>query len=171
MKRGTVVVAAVSLLLALSAAACGGSSSGSEDTGAASSGGGGGGKAKIAGESVNNHGNKTVGDETEMELDDYYFGPTVIKGKSGQSVKLEMKNEGSAEHNFTIPSQGINKDVEAGEDATVTVKIPKSGVVAFYCKYHRNMGMAGALAVTGANVSGGSSGTPPATTTTKGYGY
>jgi len=166
MKGGTVIVAAVGLLLALAAAGCGGSSSG----GSASAGSGSGGKATIAGQSVNNHGSKSVSGTTEVELDDYYFDPTVLKGKPGQSVKLELKNKGKVEHNLTIPSQGIDKNIAAGKDATVTVKIPKSGVVAFYCKYHRGMGMAGALAVSGANLSQGHTPTQP-TTTSRNYGY
>ena len=114
MKRGTVIVAAIGLFLALGAAGCGGGSSSSESTSGAAKGG----KAKIAGQTVNDHGTKTVsGDETEMELDDYYFEPTLLRGKPGANVKLELKNEGSAEHNLTIASQGIDKDVEAGEDA------------------------------------------------------
>ncbi|HUK95940.1 MAG TPA: cupredoxin domain-containing protein [Gaiellaceae bacterium] len=165
MKRGTVIVAALGVVLAVAAAGCGGKSS-SEGSGSGS-----GGKATIAGQSANDHGTKSVSGETEMKLDNYYFEPTVLEGKPGQSVKLELENESKTEHNLTIPSQGIDKDVEAGEDATVTVKIPKSGVVAFYCKYHQSLGMAGALAVNGVNVGQGNPGTPPATTTTKGYGY
>ena len=38
----------------------------------------------------------------------------------------------------------------------MTVTIPKSGVVSFYCKFHKSSGMAGALAVTGQ--SGGTGG-------------
>ena len=171
MKRGTVIVAAIGLFLALGAAGCGGGSSSSESTSGAAKGG----KAKIAGQTVNDHGTKTVsGDETEMELDDYYFEPTLLRGKPGANVKLELKNEGSAEHNLTIASQGIDKDVEAGEDATVTVTIPKSGIVAFYCKYHRSMGMAGALTTNNASgmreITPGS-GTETNDTTTKPYGY
>jgi plastocyanin len=169
-KRGTVIVAAVGVFIVLAASACGGKSSSSGSTGAAK-----GGKANIAGQTVNNHGTKTVsGDETEMELDDYYFGPTLLRGKPGAKVKLELRNQGSVEHNLTIASQGIDKDIEASEDATVTVTIPKSGVVAFYCKYHRSMGMAGAL--TTDNASGmreitPGSGTETTNTSTKPYGY
>jgi len=171
MKRGTVIVAAIGLFLALGAAGCGGASSSSKSTTGAAKGG----KAKIAGQTVNDHGTKTVsGDETEMELDDYYFEPTLLRGKPGANVKLELRNEGSAEHNLTIASQGIDKDVEAGEDATVTVTIPKSGIVAFYCKYHRSMGMAGALTTNNASgmreITPGS-GTETNDTTTKPYGY
>jgi plastocyanin len=46
------------------------------------------------------------------------------------------------------PSGGENRtdqDVDAGEKAEVTVTIPQSGKLAFYCKYHKQLGMAGAL--------------------------
>jgi len=162
--RRALMVAAVVLL----AAGCGGSGGNSK------SGGGGseeGGQTTVAGVSANDHGTKSVsGGEAEVELDDYYFEPTVLKGKPGASVTLELKNEGSVEHNFAIDSQGIDKDLEAGEDAKVSVTIPKSGVVSFYCKYHKSMGMAGALSGGG---SGGMTGTGETNTgeTSTGKGY
>jgi len=157
------IVLATGVLLVAGCGGSGGSSSSSE-------GGGGGGKTTVAGVSANDHGTKSVSGVAEVELDDYYFKPTVLKGKPGSSVTLELKNEGSVEHNFTIDSQGIDKDLEAGKDAKVSVTIPKSGVVSFYCKYHKSMGMAGAL-------SGGGNGgmtshggtTTQQTSTGKGY--
>ena len=124
------------------AAGCGGSkkSTSSESEGK---------KATIAGVSANDHGSKQASGKTEVELDDYYFEPTVLKGKPGAKVMLELKNEGKVEHNFSIDSEAIDKDVEAGESATVTVTIPRSGELSFYCKYHQSMGMAGALAASG----------------------
>jgi plastocyanin len=144
------------------AAGCGG-------YGGKSKSGGGGGKTTVAGVSANNHGSESVSGTAEVELDDYYFKPTVLKGKPGSDVTLELKNEGSVEHNFTIDSQGIDKDLEAGEDAKVSVTIPKSGVVSFYCKYHKSSGMAGGLAVKGG--SGGMTGTGTGTTTGGNDGY
>jgi plastocyanin len=70
----------------------------------------------------------------------------VIKGEPGQQLKLELENEGSAEHNFSLSDQGIDQDVEPGEKAEVRVTIPDSGEVSFVCKYHEELGMAGALA-------------------------
>jgi plastocyanin len=158
------------LAVVLVAAGCGGYGGKSKSSSTESSGGGGGGKTTIAGVPANNHGTKSVSGEAEVELDDYYFEPTVLKGKPGSSVTLELKNEGSVEHNFTIDSQGIDKDLEAGEDAKVSVTIPKSGVVSFYCKYHKSMGMAGALSG-GANGGGSTTtGTTTTGTTTGGYG-
>jgi plastocyanin len=83
--------------------------------------------------------------KTEVELDDYYFQPKTISGAAGKKVTLELKNEGKTEHNFSLDEQNVSKDVEAGEEAEVTVTIPKSGSLTFYCKYHRSKGMTGTL--------------------------
>jgi plastocyanin len=143
------------LAVGMVAAACSKSSSGS---GATPAGGGqssgeqsggeqsGGGTMTINGDKANDHGTKTVSNgELEVELDQFYFSPTVIKGPAGQKVMLELKNEGSAEHNFSLTDQGIDQDVAAGEDQNVTVTIPQSGVVEFFCKFHKSLGMVGEL--------------------------
>lgn len=103
----------------------------------------------IAGQKVESHGTATAesGKPLEVELDDNYFQPTVIEGEAGSQVTLELKNEGQAEHNLEIEDQKIDKDVEAGETANVKVKLPDSGELLFYCKYHRQLGMMGGLKV------------------------
>jgi plastocyanin len=156
---------------ALVAAGCGGGNDNSSSSGSSSSDKEGG-TITIQGQDASNHGTKDASgaSSVEVEMDDYYFEPTVLKGKPGSSVTLELKNEGSVEHNFTIDSQGIDKDLEAGEDAKVSVTIPKSGVVSFYCKYHKSMGMAGAL-TGGANGGMTGSGTTSTEDTTTGKGY
>lgn len=169
MKRGVVIVAGCVLLLA--AAGCGSSSS-SSSGGTTTEESGGGGQKTIAGVKANDHGTKAVEDngKTELELDDFYFEPTVLDGKPGQTVTLELKNEGETEHTFTIDSQNVDQDLGPGEEAEVDVTIPKSGVVSFYCKFHKSSGMAGALAVTGQE--GGTGGmTTDSTTTNEGNGY
>jgi plastocyanin len=171
MKQGVVIVAFGLLLLV--AAGCGGGYGGSGGgTTTQSSGGGSGGHKKIAGVNANDHGTQAVEDsgKTEVELDDYYFKPTVLEGKPGEKVTLELKNEGQVDHTFTLDSQGVDQDVQPGDEAEVTVTIPKSGVVSFYCKFHKSSGMAGALAVKGG--SGGMTGTGGGGTTTSSYdGY
>ena len=126
-------------VLALLAAGCGGSkkSESGESEGQ---------KTTIAGVSANDHGSKRVSGSAEVELDDYYFEPTVLEGAPGSKVKLELKNEGSVEHNLSIDAQKIDQDVDAGESASVTVTIPQSGEISLYCKYHKSKAMAGALA-------------------------
>jgi plastocyanin len=162
--KGAFLAVAFMVLLA---AGCGGSSSSTSS----SSESGGGGKKTIAGVPANDHGSKNVSGEAEVELDDFYFEPTVLRGKPGSQVTLELKNEGSTEHNLSIDSQSIDKDVQAGEDAKVTVTFPKSGQLSFYCKYHKDMGMAGALSAggTGAMTGTGETTTEEDTTTGKGY--
>lgn len=170
MKRGLVIIAGCVLLLV--AAGCGSSSSSSSGGTTTEESSGGGGQKTIAGVQANDHGTKAVEDsgKTEVELDDFYFKPTVLEGKPGQKVELELKNEGQTEHTFTIDSQNVNKDLGPGEEAEVEVTIPKSGVVSFYCKFHKSSGMAGALAVTGQE--GGTGGmTTDSTTTNEGNGY
>jgi plastocyanin len=83
---------------------------------------------------------------TEVEMDDDYFKPKTISGKAGSTVKIELKNEGSNEHNFKIDSQKqADADVEPGKTATLSVKIPTSGSVQFYCEYHKGLGMVGTV--------------------------
>jgi plastocyanin len=128
--------------LVLAAAACGGDGNG----GGASEGG----KKMIAGVEANDHGEKDVSGETgkvEIELDDDYFEPTVLKGTPGQKVTLELKNEGSSEHNISIADQNVDQDVEPDDKAEVEVTFPQSGELSLVCKYHESAGMAGALVV------------------------
>jgi plastocyanin len=168
MTRGVVIVAACALLFV--AAGCGSSSSSSGGRTTTEESGGVGQRA-IAGVKANDHGTKAVEDDgkTEVEMDDFYFEPTVLEGKPGQKVTLELKNEGNTEHSFTIDSEKVDRELGPGEEAEVDVTIPKSGVVSFYCKFHKSSGMAGALAVTGQ--SGGSGGMTTDTGTSGGGGY
>jgi plastocyanin len=164
MRLGVLIVAVLGLGVVPLVAGCGSSSSSSSSTESSSSGGG---KKTIAGVQANDHGTKTASSsgKTEVELDDFYFKPTVLQGKPGEQVKLELKNEGKAEHTFTIDSQGIDQDLQPGDEAEVTVTIPKSGAVSFYCKFHKSSGMAGGLEVSGGSSGGGG------TTTSGGKGY
>jgi plastocyanin len=154
MRRNVTAIALVLSLTVLTAACGGGGGSGTSQGGESSptetgtqGSGDEGGTLTIQGDVANDHGSADVAgkSEAEVELDDFYFDPTVIRGQPGQRVKLELKNEGSTEHNFTIDDQNIDQDVEQGEDATVTVTVPSSGVVEFYCEYHRSSGMVGEL--------------------------
>ena len=153
-------------LLAVALAGCGGTSA------SKSGGGGGGGQTVVAGVSANNHGTKSVSSNAVVELGDYFFKPTVLEGRPGSTVTLELKNVGSVEHNFTVSAQNIDQNIQPGSSAKVTVTIPKSGAVSFFCKFHESMGMAGALEPNGGGGMTGTGGTTTiGTTTNKGYGY
>jgi plastocyanin len=145
----------------LALAACGGgsSSSSSSDTSSSSSGSSSSSKSASSGGgygSGSSSSTKTTAassssssareGEIKVNMIDDAFQPKVITGKAGSTVKVELKNTGAREHNFKIDSQKqADADVEPGEDATVSVKIPSSGTVQFYCEYHKGLGMVGTL--------------------------
>ena len=159
MKRIQGVVLFAALFLVFVAAGCGGSSksssSGSEGTTSTT----------IGGTQVETHGAKDVSNESgkvEIELDDYYFNPTILKGKPGQKVELELKNEGNTEHTFTIAEQSINKEIQPGDETETEVTFPQTGQLKFVCTFHQSQGMIGAL-----QTSAGSSSSSDSTTTSK----
>jgi plastocyanin len=101
----------------------------------------------IGGQKINFDKSANVAQQSsiELEADNFYFSPTLLKGKPGQTITLELKNEGDTEHNFTLESQHIDQDLEVGEGAEVKVTFPQSGTLLFHCEYHQALGMQGAL--------------------------
>ena len=140
---------------ALTLAACGGSSYGggsssssskssSSKTSAASSGGAYG-KSSSSSKTTAASSSSSKSGSNEVEAYDNYFQPKTISGKPGSTVKLELKNEGQAEHTFTVDAQKISKSLAPGSKTTVSLKIPSSGSVQFYCQYHKSLGMTGTV--------------------------
>ena len=160
-------VGAGAMALVLVASACGGDNkpSSSSDTTSASGSGSGSGSGSASGTAastpagsaapvslpgtVNEHGTGTVtdGGSLEMELDDFYFGPTYVTGPAGAKVTLELANEGQKTHTFTIDSAKIDQQLDPGAKATVQVTLPASGSLAFYCRFHVSGGMQGAFTI------------------------
>jgi plastocyanin len=101
----------------------------------------------ITGQQVNFVGSANVSKKSSIEIhmENFFFSPTMLKGKPGQSVTIELKNEGSVPHNFTLPSQHINQDVQVGQKTEVKVTFPQSGTVLWHCRFHQFSGMRGAL--------------------------
>lgn len=141
--RSVVVLVAVVLM----GAAC--SSNKGETTTGASPSESGGGTITIGTDTANDHGSKDASGASslDVEQDNFYFNPTIITGTAGQKLTIKLENEGSATHNFTLEDQNIDQDVQSGQDATVTVTFPQSGILEFYCKFHRSQGMVGELSV------------------------
>jgi plastocyanin len=146
------VVTATALSL-FAAAGCGGYGGGSKESEEGTT-------TTIAGQQAESHGTKDVSGESgkvEIELYDNYFEPTVLEGKPGQKVELELKNEGNAAHTFTISDQMVDKEVQPGDETETEVTFPQSGQLEFVCKFHQSSGMIGALHV--GSASGGSTST------------
>jgi plastocyanin len=140
------------LVLVLAVAACGGYGSDNGDEGE-------GGSTTIGGMTAELHGTKDVSGETgkvEIEMYDDYFEPTILKGTPGQTVTLELKNEGENPHTLTISDQNVDQEVQPGDEAEADVTFPETGELTFVCRFHESNGMVGALEV---------SGTTPSTTT------
>jgi plastocyanin len=107
---------------------------------------------------VNNKGKGTIkGGEVAIEADNFYFAKTFLKGSAGD-VTVEIANEGSAPHTFTIDDQDIDEEIAPGDTTTVTVTLTAGKPVNFYCTLHVSQGMQGAF-YTGAGGKATSSGT------------
>jgi plastocyanin len=99
--------------------------------------------------------------EVEQDNDngEFYFKPTFIEAAPGATISVELKNEGSVPHTFTIDSLKIDKELQPDKTADVSVKLPSSGVIVFYCRFHQASGMQGAFFFQpGGTASPGSSG-------------
>lgn len=149
MRRTTLVLFAALSAAVLLASCSSSSSSSSPAAGGSTSGAG---TITIGSDQANDHGTQSVTGMSSFELeadndDGFYFKPTVLTGSANQSLKLEVKNEGTTEHNFTIESLGINENIDPGTSNEVSVSFPASGTVEFYCSFHRSQGMAGELEV------------------------
>jgi hypothetical protein len=61
---------------------------------------------------------------------------------AGAEANLHGSRDVSGKDEISIE---LDDDVDAGRKATVSVRFPKSGLLQFYCKYHKNLGMVGGL--------------------------
>lgn len=105
----------------------------------------------VAGENANDHGTEEVAGvpEFELELDEFYFRPTVLSGEAGQTISLELLNNGSNVHTFTVDAVNVDVEVQPGQNAFTKVTFPESGAFLFYCRFHAGGGMRGGLSVGG----------------------
>jgi len=127
----------------------------------------------IAGVAANDHGTKDVsGMRTfTIEADNYYFDPSVLKGTPGQKLTLVIENTSSTQHNFSVKEQNINSDLDSKAKVTTHVTFPSSGVLSFFCEYHKSEGMAGGLLTSGGKASTSTSTTSPSSSSGGGGGY
>ena len=100
----------------------------------------------------------------EVELDDFYFGPTYIKAMPGQTIKLHLSNEGKTDHTFTSSALNVDQQLSPGQAADVTVTMPMSGATQFHCRFHESSGMQGAFYFNAGDAVGGASASSSADT-------
>jgi YVTN family beta-propeller protein len=109
------------------------------------------------------HGTKEVNGQAELELevDDYYFAPTFLRGEPGQRLTLEIENESGTLHNLSIPVLQLDTDIPPKSKVQVEVTFPPSGMVHFLCKFHTAIGMNGELLAGDATPQAVSQGSTP----------
>ncbi len=83
----------------------------------------------------------------EVELNDDFFNPEVITIPNGTATTLILKNKGKKEHTFTVEKLGIDAEVQAGKEKTITVQPKQSGTYELICRYHFQEGMVGKVIV------------------------
>jgi len=162
--------------LALAVTACGSGSSGSKssvDAGNAGNSGNTGNSGTIAGLHANNHGTMDVtGKSTvKVEAGSYYFEPSVLKGTPGQQLTLHVVNETGTGHNLSVGAEHVNDDIDGHGTVDAKVTMPASGVLSFWCEYHKNLGMVGGLLVSGSASDAPAGGAPaPSSSSSSGGG-
>src|SRR5260370_34890001 len=80
---------------------------------------------------------------TVIEMDDFFFRPTVLHGTPGQRLTVTLSNQGNSLHDFRIAAEHIAANVEAGTPGTVTVTCPERGAATFERRYHVPQNMRG----------------------------
>ncbi|MDF1996609.1 cupredoxin domain-containing protein [Peribacillus frigoritolerans] len=83
----------------------------------------------------------------EVELNDDFFNPEVITIPNGTATTLILKNKGNEEHTFTVEKLGIDAEVQAGKEKTITVQPKQPGTYELICRYHFQKGMVGKVIV------------------------
>jgi plastocyanin len=98
---------------------------------------------------VSNHGTRTVqsGATTRVLLQDTSYNPTFILVPPDGRITLTLQDQGFHAHTFTAPDLNLDLTLAPNTSQTVTVTLPRSGVVSFYCRFHVDKGMQGAFVV------------------------
>jgi plastocyanin len=147
--RTFVLFSATAVTLIILAACSSSSSTAAQTSGSSSSSG----KITIGSDQANDHGTEDATGKATFEIEatndtsGYFFKPTILQGSGGQSITLEIKNDGSVPHNFSITSMNVNVTVQPGASQEVKVTFPQTGTVEYFCSFHHALGMAGELQV------------------------
>lgn len=82
-----------------------------------------------------------------VKLGEFFFQPGELQASPGQTLTVEVENEGSAAHTFTIDELGVDQVLPPGETGTVLVTTQEEGTLRMYCRFHERQAMEGALKV------------------------
>ncbi|HVC58236.1 MAG TPA: cupredoxin domain-containing protein [Candidatus Acidoferrales bacterium] len=82
----------------------------------------------------------------------YVITPNVITVKAGESVTINVINDGTMVHSFVIPNISVSApDLSPGQSKVLTFTAPAAGNYTYYCPVdsHKTLGMVGTLVVSG----------------------
>lgn len=78
-------------------------------------------------------------DAVPVSMQDDAFEPEELRLEAGTEVQVEVRNEGSNGHNFTIDELDLSTGtVEPGQAVTATFVVP-DGVTGYHCTFHPGM--------------------------------
>ena len=117
-RRLLAILAAVSALTLVSAA-CSSNDNGGGSTGGSTGGGSTGGGASVT-----------------MSVKDFEFDPSTVPVSSGETT-IEITNNGSLQHSFTLDDKSVSQIIAPGATETVTVNITADA--GFHCQFHSQM--------------------------------
>jgi plastocyanin len=78
-------------------------------------------------------------DEFQLTASGFAWDKTSLQMSARSQVKVEVTNQDQAPHSFTFQDAGVDQEIPAGEDATVTFTAPDAGSYQFRCKFHAPM--------------------------------
>jgi plastocyanin len=160
MRKILILLAAVAVL----AAGCGSGSSTASSSGT---------PVQLPGNTANKGTKDLSGASLEIDLVDYGFSPTFVKGGTpGSTLTVHLKNQGKNPHTFTSTALGVDKQLNPGESADVQVTLPQSGATEFHCTFHQQSnGMQGAFFFKDGDTVAGAAAPASNNTTTTSGGY
>lgn len=93
---------------------------------------------------------------------DFLFQPAELTAEAGDTLTVEVENQGNVPHTFTIDELSVDEVLSPGQSVTVSLTPTQAATLSFYCRFHRDRGMEGVLRVSAGPV-GPSQGeaTPP----------
>jgi plastocyanin len=89
--------------------------------------------------SGNVHDGAAGADAVPVSMHDDAFEPQELRLDAGSEVRVEVRNEGSRGHNFTIDELNLSTGtVEPGSVVTATFVVPH-GATGYHCTFHPGM--------------------------------
>lgn len=128
---------------------------------------------KLSGDTTNKGTKDLTGSEIELEVNDFYFNPTFIKGGTpGAIITVHVKNEGKNPHTFTSIALVVDQQVNPGETKDVMIRLPQAGATEFHCRFHQQSnGMQGSFFFKDGDTVAGAGAGASSSSSSDGYVY